>query len=110
MRDSSAGRRPVHSAVTRTATLSLGLVAVLALSACTTTEGTNAFTDFETFEREVMTEPLISVGLIDKRAPKDDPKQARAPLVLPKDSSALPAPQEEPQSSAPSKLKATWSP
>ena len=25
------------------------------LSACTTTEGTNAFTDFATFEREVMT-------------------------------------------------------
>lgn len=95
MRDSSAGRRPAFTAVTRTATLSLGLVAVLGLGACTTTEGTNAFTDFETFEREVMTEPLISVGLIDKPPPKDDPKQARAPLVLPKDNSSLPPPQEE---------------
>jgi hypothetical protein len=75
--------------------MSLGLAAGLLLSACTTTEGTNAFADFETFEREVMTAPLIGVGLIDKPAPKDEPTQARAPLVLPKDSTSLPAPQEE---------------
>ncbi len=95
MRSSSTGRRPVLSAVTRTATLSLGLVAMLALGACTTTEGTNAFTDFGTFEREVMTAPLVGVGLIGKPEAKEDPTQARAPLVLPKDGSSLPAPQEE---------------
>lgn len=95
MRSSSAGRRPVFTAVARTAMLPLGLVAALTLGACTTTEGTNAFSDFETFEREVMTAPLIGVGLIDKPPPKDEPTSPRAPLVLPKDGSGLPPPQDE---------------
>ncbi len=46
----------------------LGLAIVLltgvGLSACTTTEGTNAFTDFGTFEREVMTSTAQGIGLV----------------------------------------------
>jgi hypothetical protein len=84
------GRRPAI----RAGLLSLALVAALALSACTTTEGTNAMTDFGTFEREVMTETLVGLGGIP-RSEKEEPKSARAPLVLPKDTKSLPAPQEE---------------
>src|SRR5688572_22571846 len=95
MRSASTGQRPAFSAVTRTALMSLGLVATLALGACTTTEGTNAFSDFETFEREVMTSTLVGVGVIDKQDKKEETSQRRAPLVLPKDESTLPLPQEE---------------
>lgn len=78
-------------AVTRAGLLSLALVAGLALSACTTTEGTNAMTDFGTFEREVMTETLVGLGGIP-REQKEEPKTPRAPLVMPKDTRTLPAP------------------
>ena len=40
------------------------LLVSLGLSACTTTEGTNAFSDFGTFEREVMTSTAQGVGLV----------------------------------------------
>lgn len=93
MGNSSTGRRPAFSAVFRTASMSMGLAAALLTSACTTTEGTNAFTDFETFEREVMTSTLQGFGVIDKGESKQDTGQRRAPLVLPKDAS-LPPPQE----------------
>jgi len=64
------------------------------LSACTTTEGTNAFTDFATFEREVMTSTAQGVGLVPKEE-KPDPTNPRGPLVLPKKGTALPAPTED---------------
>jgi hypothetical protein len=66
----------------------------LALSACTTVEGTNAMTDVRTFEREVMTETLKGMGMIP-REEKPALVQARSPLVLPKDDAALPAPHED---------------
>ncbi len=79
-------------AATRAGLLSFAVLAGLALSACTTTEGTNAMGDFGTFEREVMTETLIGLGGIPREA-KEEPTSPRAPLVLPKDSRSLPAPQ-----------------
>ncbi|MGV3490772.1 MAG: hypothetical protein ACO1OG_05550 [Devosia sp.] len=75
----------------------LGLAIVLltgvGLSACTTTEGTNAFTDFGTFEREVMTSTAVGIGLVP-REEKPDPTNPRGPLVMPKSGQALPAPTE----------------
>ena len=64
------------------------------LAACTTTEGTNAFTDIGTFEREVMTSTAQGVGLIPKEV-KPDPTNPRGPLVLPKAGQPLPAPTED---------------
>jgi len=64
------------------------------LSACTTTEGTNAFTDVGTFEREVMTSTAQGLGLVP-REEKPDPTNPRGPLVLPKAGQALPAPTED---------------
>ena len=84
------GRRPVA----RIALVPLGLIVALALGACTTTEGTNALTDFGTFEREVMTSSLQGLGVID-REEKEETDHRRAPLALPKDNGALPAPREE---------------
>lgn len=76
----------------------LGLAIVLltgvGLSACTTTEGTNAFTDIGTFEREVMNTTAAGLGIIPGPEPKADPTNARGPLVLPKSGQALPAPTE----------------
>lgn len=91
MRFDLTGRSSAFVAVTRAGLLSVALVAGLALSACTTTEGTNAMTDFGTFEREVMTETLVGLGGIP-RAEKEEPKTPRAPLVMPKDTKVLPAP------------------
>jgi hypothetical protein len=94
MRDELNGRRHAFSAATRTVLIPLGLLVAVALSACTTTEGTNALTDFTTFEREVMTSTLQGMGVIDKEE-KEETDQRRAPLVLPRDNNALPAPTEE---------------
>ena len=69
---------------------------LLSLSACTTVEGTNAMTDIGTFEREVMTETLKGVGMIPREV-KPELGAPRAPLVLPKDGSALPPPTEDTQ-------------
>lgn len=71
------------------AVLSLGA----ALSACTTIEGTNALVDPATFEREVATNTLQGLGVIE-REKKEHIETPRAPLALPKDSSTLPPPQE----------------
>ena len=68
------------------------IVLALALAACTTAEGTNALTDFGTFEREVMTSTARGVGLIPGETAKKDLTNARAPLVLPASGQALPAP------------------
>lgn len=75
----------------RAALVSLSLLLTLGLAACTTAEGTNALTDPITFEREVMSSTARGLGLIPGEAPKADPTQ-RAPLVLPRDTAALPAP------------------
>ena len=90
MRSDSKGHRPAVSAAPRSGLLSLALLVGLGLSACTTTEGTNAMTDFGTFEREVMTSTLQGFGMID-REEKEETNQRRAPLVMPKTAS-LPAP------------------
>ncbi|HQZ12620.1 MAG TPA: hypothetical protein PK286_07005 [Devosia sp.] len=96
MRNSLTGRRPAFSAVIRTVLVSSGLVAALALSACTTTEGTNALTDFGTFEREVMNTTLQGVGVLPREA-KAETNQRRAPLALPKGGAALPQPGKDTQ-------------
>ncbi|MDB5615039.1 MAG: hypothetical protein JWQ22_2692 [Devosia sp.] len=70
----------------------VAIVLALALVACTTAEGTNALTDFGTFEREVMTSTARGVGLIPGADAKEDPTNSRAPLVLPASGQALPAP------------------
>jgi hypothetical protein len=65
----------------------------IGLSACTTTEGTNAFTSVDTFEREVMDTTAAGIGLIPKEV-KADPTNPRGPLVMPKDTKVLPAPEK----------------
>jgi len=70
----------------------MGLALALALSGCTTVEGTNAMTDVGTFEREVLNTTARGVGLIPGEAAKEDLTQARAPLVLPQSGASLPAP------------------
>ncbi len=67
------------------------LVLALSLGGCVTVEGTNALVNAETFEREVATETLKGLGVID-RENKEVLKTPRAPLALPKDSSMLPPP------------------
>ena len=78
----------------RIASVALLLLVAGGLSACTTTEGTNAFTDIATFEREVMTSTAQGVGLVPKEE-KPEPTNPRGPLVLPKSGQALPAPTED---------------
>ena len=92
MRSDFTGRRAAVPAATRTGLLALTLLVGLGLGACTTTEGTNALTDFGTFEREVMTSTLQGVGMID-REEKEETGRRRAPLVMPKTAS-LPPPRE----------------
>lgn len=70
--------------------LGLGLL-IPALAACTTVEGTNAFVDAGTFEREVMNETLKGIGVIDRET-KDDIETPRSPLVLPTQTASLPSP------------------
>jgi len=64
---------------------------LLVLNGCTTVEGTNAFADVATFEREVMSETAKGIGLIprDEKPPIVTP---RAPLVLPGHDQSLPEP------------------
>lgn len=78
----------------RAAALAAMLLVSAGLGACTTTEGTNAFTDVGTFEREVMNTTAAGLGLIPKEE-KPEPTNPRGPLVLPKDTAALPAPTED---------------
>ena len=86
------GQSAAFRAAAKGGLAALGLVATLALAACTTVEGTNAMTDFGTFEREVMNTTARGVGLIPGDAPKEDLTMARAPLVLPKSDASLPTP------------------
>jgi hypothetical protein len=84
----------IGRAIARKASMaSLGLLLAVTLAACTTVEGTNALTDAGTFEREVMSSTARGFGLIPGETPKEEPTQARAPLVLPRNAAgALPAP------------------
>lgn len=68
------------------------LVVAAGLSACTTTEGTNAFSDPGTFEREVMNTTAAGIGLIPGPPPKEEPTNPRGPLVMPKANAAVPPP------------------
>jgi hypothetical protein len=97
MRNDSTGRRPAVLAVTRTVLAPVGLLLALAVGACTTTEGTNAMTDFGTFEREVMTSTLQGLGMVDRQT-KEETNTRRAPLALPKQTASLPAPATETKS------------
>ncbi|WP_323015947.1 hypothetical protein [Devosia sp.] len=92
MRIGLTGQHAALQVATRTGLAALGLVFALALAGCTTVEGTNALTDFGTFEREVMTSTARGVGLVPGETPKEDLTNARAPLVLPASGQALPAP------------------
>lgn len=96
----------------RTASVAAILLVALGLSACTTTEGTNAFTDIGTFEREVMTSTAQGIGLVPKQE-KPDPTNPRGALVMPKSGQPLPAPTEDaavamlPEDSSAVKIDAT---
>ena len=72
----------------------LGAAGFAGLSACTTIEGTNALTSFDTFEREVGQETLKGLGVIE-REEKEMIHTARAPLVLPKSGTAVSVPTDE---------------
>jgi len=72
------------------AALSLILL-VPVLSACTTSEGTNALVDPGTFEREVMDTTLQGLDILPPPPAKDD-KERRGPLVMPKQVADLPPP------------------
>jgi hypothetical protein len=96
----------------RTASVAAILLVALGLSACTTTEGTNAFTDIGTFEREVMTSTAQGIGLVPKEE-KPDPTNPRGALVMPKSGQPLPAPTRDtavamlPEDSSSVKIDAT---
>jgi len=77
--------------VRRAASLAALLLVATGLAACTTTEGTNAFTDIGTFEREVLDPTAQGIGLIPKTV-KPDPTNPRGPLVMPKSTAVLPPP------------------
>jgi hypothetical protein len=64
------------------------------VSACTTTEGTNALVDPVTFEREVMKPTLVGLDLLPK-SEKEAPNIKRGPLVMPKQTAYLPPPSTE---------------
>ena len=71
----------------------LAAVASTALAACTTVEGTNAFVDPVTFEREVMRTTLQGVGIVPS---EDKPMISgdRGPLVIPGSGATPPAPSQ----------------
>ncbi|SMQ59242.1 hypothetical protein SAMN06295905_0201 [Devosia lucknowensis] len=92
MRIALTGQKTAIRAAAKAGLAALGLVATLVLASCTTVEGTNAMTDFGTFERDVLNSTARGVGLIPGEAPKQDLTTARAPLVLPKSDGSLPAP------------------
>lgn len=90
----------IFSFAKRASTSALIGASLLGLAACTTVEGTNAFKDGNTFEREVMTETLRGLGVME-REEKEDISAPRAPLVLPKDTKFLPIPTETATASLP---------
>ncbi len=76
----------------RSAAFAAILLFAAGLAGCTTTEGTNAFSDAGTFEREVMDTTAAGIGLIPGPPAKPDPTNPRGPLVLPKSTAVLPPP------------------
>lgn len=71
----------------------LAAIVGTALAACTTVEGTNAFTDPLTFEREVMRSTLQGVGVVP-REEKAMVSGERSPLVLPASGATPPPPSQ----------------
>lgn len=69
----------------------LAAVSAVALSACTTVEGTNAFVDPLTFEREVLRSTLQGVGLVPTEE-KPMVTGDRSPLVVPASGATPPPP------------------
>ena len=92
MRIDLTGRRFAALAMTRAAMAGAALLLAGGLGACTTVEGTNAMTDFGTFEREVMTSTLQGLGAVPQET-KEPLATRRGPLVMPKANAAMPAPQ-----------------
>lgn len=88
MTHGSTGQGPAFPVAARAA---IAVLAFAGLAACTTVEGTNALVDAGTFEREVMSETLRGIGMLE-REEKPEVTSPRAPLVLPRDARALPAP------------------
>ncbi len=72
----------------------LALLLLPAISACTTSEGTNALQDPSTFEREVMDTTLQGLDIIPQDTKTPD-NTRRAPLVMPKQVAQLPAPTKD---------------
>jgi hypothetical protein len=83
----------------RIAALAAIALVSIGLSACTTTEGTNAFTSAQTFETEVLDTTAAGLGLIPQET-KPDPTNPRGPLVMPKDTRVLPPPEKSTQVAA----------
>jgi hypothetical protein len=81
--------------VRRAATLAAMLLIAAGLSACTTTEGTNAFTSAQTFEDEVLNPAAAGIGLIPPPTAKPDPTNPRGPLVMPKADTVVPPPEKD---------------
>lgn len=102
MLSARAGRQPILRSAIRVGLGALVVLGAGVLQGCTTTEGTNALTDVGTFEREVMTETLKGVGMLD-RDQKNENVEPRGPLVLPKDDS-LPPPQDAKTNTAEAQL------
>jgi hypothetical protein len=90
MRFELTGRWPAK--VTRGAAAALALLLAAELGACTTVEGTNAMTDFPTFEREVMTSTLQGLGAVPQETKPELGGSRRGPLVMPKQTASLPPP------------------
>lgn len=83
-----------RNAVARLAVAAVATAAVAGLGACTTLEGNNAFTSFETFEQEVVVGTMQGIGLVPKES-KEPEANVRAPLVMPGDTASLPSPTED---------------
>ncbi len=61
----------IFSFAKRAGTSALLGATLLGLAACTTVEGTNAFKDGNTFEREVMSETLRGLGVLEREEKED---------------------------------------
>ncbi|HEY8594243.1 MAG TPA: hypothetical protein VIL84_03280 [Devosiaceae bacterium] len=100
MSNLETSKRNGRQAVSRVALAAGVLMVAIGLAGCTTVEGTNALVDPATFERDVMTETLTGLGVIDRqqKPPLDQP---RAPLAMPKNTDVLPPPTKEDTSMLP---------
>jgi len=85
-------RRMIEGRLARAA--AVAGVALVSLSACTTLEGTNAFTDGATFEREVLRSTLQGIGVVPAEPGPTNTQTQRAPLVVPGSGAVPPPPQQ----------------